>query len=251
MGTRVKKKNTYVVLTWIRRLLFKAVLSSFCCHWQPKDIPTAYFVTNNKIPIILTQFKRRCPRPGWRLSRQSFVSGREAREIFIYLFIYFHNYRIITWLNDVPRRHCFPRALCAYKSEMSSLKGQRCYQSAWRRYRSAGPAVVCLSKKNDIWLVRAWIEAGADKQMDLLCLECSPGELDGPRYRDAALCVCASMKNNKTLWGMNQIQSDRDTKAHMLIHSISRYLCLCFPFTFFPHRPPPRRLTCLSLLLPF
>lgn len=98
MGTRVKKKNTYVVLTWIRRLLFKAVLSSFCCHWQPKDIPTAYFVTNNKIPIILTQFKRRCPRPGWRLSRRSFVSGREAREIFIYLFIFIITVLLHDWM---------------------------------------------------------------------------------------------------------------------------------------------------------
>lgn len=77
-----KKKPTCVVLTWLRRLLFKAVLSSFCCRWHLKDIPTAYFVTNNKIPIILTQFER----PGWRLSRQSFVSGREAPEIFFNFF---------------------------------------------------------------------------------------------------------------------------------------------------------------------
>lgn len=57
--------------------------------------------------------------------------------------------------------------------------------------------------------------------MDLLCLECSLGELDGLRYRDAAFCVWASVKNNKTLWGMNQIVTDRDTKAHMLIHSVN------------------------------
>lgn len=35
------------------------------------------------------------------------------------------------------------------------------------------------------------------------------------------LCVGASAKHNKTLWGMNQTQSDRDTKAHMLIHSVN------------------------------
>lgn len=35
------------------------------------------------------------------------------------------------------------------------------------------------------------------------------------------LCVGASVKHNKTLWGMNQTQSDRDTKAHMLIHSVN------------------------------
>lgn len=35
------------------------------------------------------------------------------------------------------------------------------------------------------------------------------------------LCVSASAKHNKTLWGMNQTQSDRDTKAHMLIHSVN------------------------------
>lgn len=35
------------------------------------------------------------------------------------------------------------------------------------------------------------------------------------------LCVGASVKHNKTLWGMNQTQTDRDTKAHMLIHSVN------------------------------
>lgn len=47
------------------------------------------------------------------------------------------------------------------------------------------------------------------------------------------LCVWASMKNNKTLWGMNQIQSDRDTKAHMLIHSVNFMISLpLFPSLF-------------------
>lgn len=35
------------------------------------------------------------------------------------------------------------------------------------------------------------------------------------------LCVAASAKHNKTLWGMNQTQTDRDSKAHMLIHSVN------------------------------
>lgn len=85
------------MLTWIRRLLFKAVLSSFCCRWRLKDIPTAYFGTNNKIPIILAQFKRRCPRPGLRLPRQRFVSGREAHEIF-FLFFFIITVLLHDWM---------------------------------------------------------------------------------------------------------------------------------------------------------
>lgn len=59
------------------------------------------------------------------------------------------------------------------------------------------------------------------------------------------LCAGASAEHNKTLWGMNQTQSDRDTKAHMLIHSVN--------FTI--SQPPPLPLffqpTYLSLLLPY
>lgn len=48
------------------------------------------------------------------------------------------------------------------------------------------------------------------------------------------LCVGASAKHNKTLWGMNQTQSDRDTKAHMLIHSVNFTISLPFsPSVFF------------------
>lgn len=35
------------------------------------------------------------------------------------------------------------------------------------------------------------------------------------------LCVVASAEHNKTLWGMNQTQSYRDTKVHMLIRSVN------------------------------
>jgi len=53
------------------------------------------------------------------------------------------------------------------------------------------------------------------------------------------LCVRASVKHNKTLWGMNQTQTDRDTKAHMLIHSVNFTISLplspslVFTFTIF------------------
>lgn len=57
--------------------------------------------------------------------------------------------------------------------------------------------------------------------MDLLCGEPSLGDLDGAEIQRCCLCVGASAKHNKTLWGMKQTQSDRDTKAHMLIHSVN------------------------------
>lgn len=48
------------------------------------------------------------------------------------------------------------------------------------------------------------------------------------------LCAGASAKHNKTLWGMNQTQSDRDTKAHMLIHSVNFTISLLLcPSLFF------------------
>lgn len=59
------------------------------------------------------------------------------------------------------------------------------------------------------------------------------------------LCVWASMKNNKTLWGMNQIQSDRDTKAHMLIHSVNFTISLPLFPSFFSNLPI---FLCYSLL---
>lgn len=55
------------------------------------------------------------------------------------------------------------------------------------------------------------------------------------------LCVGASVKHNKTLWGMNQTQTDRDTKAHMLIHSVNFTISL----------PLSPSLFHLSYLLPF
>ena len=49
-----------------------------------------------------------------------------------------------------------------------------------------------------------------------------------------SLCVGASARHNKTLWGMNQTQSDRDTKAHMLIHSVNFTISLPrSPFSLF------------------
>ncbi len=47
------------------------------------------------------------------------------------------------------------------------------------------------------------------------------GEAGWAEIQRRCLCVGASAKHNKTLWGMNQTQSDRDTKAHMLIHSVN------------------------------
>ena len=56
----------------------------------------------------------------------------------------------------------------------------------WNRVARTRLHSATLLKKNDIWLVQVRIEAEADKQMDLLCRECSLGEPDGPRYRHAA-----------------------------------------------------------------
>ncbi len=50
-------------------------------------------------------------------------------------------------------------------------------------------------------------------------------------------CVGASAKHNKTLWGMNQTQSDRDTKAHMLIHSVNFTMSLPFSRSLFFNVP--------------
>lgn len=57
-------------------------------------------------------------------------------------------------------------------------------------------------------------------------------------------CFCdgASARHNKTLWGMNQTQSERDTKAHMLVHSVNFTMTL--PLSLFPLFPS----TPLSLL---
>lgn len=49
--------------------------------------------------------------------------------------------------------------------------------------------MIFILKENAIWFVFVQIEAEADKQMDLLCLECSLGELDGLRYRNAAFVL--------------------------------------------------------------
>lgn len=55
--------------------------------------------------------------------------------------------------------------------------------------------------------------------------------------RRRCLCVGASAKHNKTLWGMNQTQSDRDTKAHMLIHSVNFTISLPFSPSLFSNLP--------------
>lgn len=47
------------------------------------------------------------------------------------------------------------------------------------------------------------------------------------------LCVGASAKHNKTLWGMNQTQSDRNTKAHMLVHSVNFTISVLLSHSFF------------------
>lgn len=49
------------------------------------------------------------------------------------------------------------------------------------------------------------------------------------------LWVAASAKHNKTLWGMNQTQSDRNTKAHMLTHSVNFKISVLFAHSFFSH----------------
>lgn len=74
------------------------------------------------------------------------------------------------------------------------------------------------------------VRAEADKQIDLLRLERSLGEAGWAEIQCCCLCVRASTKNNKTLWGMNQIRSDRDTKTHMLVQrgrSIISLLLFC------------------------
>lgn len=86
-------------------------------------------------------------------------------------------------------------------------------------------------KHSDIWLVRA--QAEADKQMDLLRLERSLGEAGWAEIQWCCLCVRASTKNNKTLWGMNQIRSDRDTKTHMLGQRVRSIISLPLFCSFF------------------
>lgn len=110
---------------------------------------------------------------------------------------------------------------------------------------------MCL-KKNDIWLVRVWIEAEADKQMDLLCLECSLGELDGLRYRDAAFMFEPAWRIIRPFgeWTKYRvIGTQRHTCSYT--QSISRYLCLSFPLSlFFPaylSLLPPLKLTFILL----
>lgn len=46
------------------------------------------------------------------------------------------------------------------------------------------------------------------------------GEAGWAEIQRCCLWVRANAKYNKTLWGRNQTQSDRNTKAHMLIHSV-------------------------------
>lgn len=53
---------------------------------------------------------------------------------------------------------------------------------AARGYRSSGMHL----KERNIWWVQVWVQAEADKQIDLLCLW---GEPDGQRYRDAAFVL--------------------------------------------------------------
>lgn len=66
-----------------------------------------------------------------------------------------------------------------------------------------------------------------------MSLERSPGRAGWAEIRRCWLCVPADTKNNKTLWGMNQIRSDRDTKTHALIqpvHFIISLLLFCSLF---------------------
>lgn len=78
------------------------------------------------------------------------------------------------------------------------------------------------------------IEAEADKQMDLLCLECSLGELDGLRYRDAAFVLEPARGIIRPFgeWTKHRvIGTQRHTCSYT--QSISQYLCLCSPFSLF------------------
>ena len=81
------------------------------------------------------------------------------------------------------------------------------------------------------------MEAEADKQMDLLCLECSLGELDGLRYRDAAFVLEPARGIIRPFgeWTKHRvIGTQRHTCSYT--QSISQSLCLALPSLFF--NPP-------------
>lgn len=58
----------------------------------------------------------------------------------------------------------------------------------------------------------------------------SLGRAGWAEIQRCCLCVTASMKNNKTLWGMDQIRSDRDTKTGTasLFYNFPAFLLLSF-----------------------
>lgn len=127
----------------------------------------------------------------------------------------------------------------AYKYKISSVK-------EWRYHLQCKARVTVVLNQTAQWYAsqREWylisprpIWGRSCKTNGFAVSRMFSGGAGWAEIQRSCLCVGASAKHNKTLWGMNQTQSDRNTKAHMLIHSVNFTISVLLPHSLFLTSP--------------